>query len=206
MKSMPNTPKRKPPRPPVAAKARKAATAREVQRAPTYDDILAIARLIESGSRFSEFRLRSGDIEVEVKRANGAAVVPAPAVTPSSPPQSASAAPAPGANAGNLAPAFAGATVGQAGATAAPAWAAAGEELIRSPMVGTFYRSPQPGAPPFVEPGSRVEPSTIVCIIEVMKLMNSVAAGVSGAVTHVFADNGQMVEPGQPLIAIKVDA
>ena len=73
-------------------------------------------------------------------------------------------------------------------------------------MVGTFYRSPEPGAPPFVEPGTRVEPATIVCIIEVMKLMNSVAAGASGVVTQVFADNAQMVEHGQALIAIKVDA
>jgi acetyl-CoA carboxylase biotin carboxyl carrier protein len=73
-------------------------------------------------------------------------------------------------------------------------------------MVGTFYRSPEPGAPPFVEPGSHVEPTTIVCIIEVMKLMNSVAAGVSGTVTHVFVENAQLVEHGQPLVAIKVDA
>jgi len=73
-------------------------------------------------------------------------------------------------------------------------------------MVGTFYRSPEPGAPPFVEPGSRVEPATIVCIIEVMKLMNSVAAGVSGVVTHVFVENAQMVEHGQPLVAIRVEA
>ena len=64
-------PKRRPARPATAAKA-----APPARRDPTYDDILAIARLIESGSRFSEFRLRSGDIEVEVKRANGAAVRP----------------------------------------------------------------------------------------------------------------------------------
>jgi acetyl-CoA carboxylase biotin carboxyl carrier protein len=70
-------------------------------------------------------------------------------------------------------------------------------------MVGTFYRSPEPGAPPFVEPGSRVEADTILCIIEVMKLMNSVTAGVAGVVAHVFVENAQMVEYGQPLIAIR---
>jgi acetyl-CoA carboxylase biotin carboxyl carrier protein len=70
-------------------------------------------------------------------------------------------------------------------------------------MVGTFYRSPEPGAKPFVEPGAKVRRDTIVCIIEVMKLMNSVEAGVDGVVTHVFAENAAMVEPGQPLIAIK---
>jgi acetyl-CoA carboxylase biotin carboxyl carrier protein len=194
MKTPRKMPKRRPPRPVAATKA-----APPARRDPTYDDILAIARLIESGSRFSEFRLRSGDIEVEVKRANGAAG-PAPFVAPAEAgAQSRSAqagtqpaaSSAPAANSGNWAP--------SAGATA-------GDEIIRSPMVGTFYRSPEPGAPPFAEPGTRVEPATIVCIIEVMKLMNSVAAGVSGVVTHVFVENAQMVEHGQPLIAIKVDA
>jgi acetyl-CoA carboxylase biotin carboxyl carrier protein len=186
MKTPPKTPKRRPARP-AATTASSPAT-----REPTYDDILAIARLIESGSRFSEFRLRSGDIEVEVKRANGAAVVPAEAGTQTPSRQAAPASSEPAANSGNWAPASAGAT--------------AGDEIIRSPMVGTFYRSPEPAAPPFVEPGSRVEPTTIVCIIEVMKLMNSVAAGVSGVVTQVFVENAQLVEHGQPLIAIRVDA
>jgi acetyl-CoA carboxylase biotin carboxyl carrier protein len=188
-------PKRRPARPATPAKPAPAA-----RRDPTYDDILAIARLIESGSRFSEFRLRSGDIEVEVKRANGAEVAPAQGGAPQAVAPAEAGAPlstassTPAANAGNWAPASAGATLG------------AGDEIIRSPMVGTFYRSPEPGAPPFVEPGTRVEPSTIVCIIEVMKLMNSVAAGVSGVVTQVFAGNAQLVEHGQPLIAIRVDA
>jgi acetyl-CoA carboxylase biotin carboxyl carrier protein len=197
--------KRRPARPATAAKA-----APPARRDPTYDDILAIARLIESGSRFSEFRLRSGDIEVEVKRANGAAVVPAPAGTQSPPSQAgiqSSASSEPAANSGNWAPASAGATARAAGETARPAGATSDDdEVIRSPMVGTFYRAPEPGAPPFVEPGSRVEPSTIVCIIEVMKLMNSVVAGVSGVVTHVFVENAQLVEHGQPLIAIRADA
>ena len=204
-------PKRRPARPATAAK-----TAPPARRDPTYDDILAIARLIESGSRFSEFRLRSGDIEVEVRRANGAAVVPAPAGTQSPPSQAgiqSSASSEPAANSGNWAPASAGATARAAGEkarpageTARPAGATADDdEVIRSPMVGTFYRAPEPGAPPFVEPGSRVEPSTIVCSIEVIKLMNSVVAGVSGVVTHVFVENAQLVEHGQPLIAIRAD-
>lgn len=195
MKSPPKPPKRRPARPAAASSTPPAAT-----REPTYDDILAIARLIESGSRFSEFRLRSGDIEVEVKRANGAAVAPAETGAQSSAPSG------PAANAGNWAPASAAATARPAGATRGAGAASEGDEVIRSPMVGTFYRSPEPGAPPFVEPGTRVEPATIVCIIEVMKLMNSVAAGVSGVVTHVFVENAQMVEHGQPLIAIRVDA
>jgi acetyl-CoA carboxylase biotin carboxyl carrier protein len=79
----------------------------------------------------------------------------------------------------------------------------AGTHVIKSPMVGTFYRASEPGAKPFVEPGQRVKPDTIVCIIEVMKLMNSVEAGVAGTVTHVFAENAAMVEAGQPLVAIR---
>ena len=166
---------------------RSAASPPPSPRAPTYDDILAIARLIESGSRFSEFRLRSGDIEVDVKRGNGAVpVAPAKAGAQSTP----AAAPA-----HDWVPASAGTTDDLP----------PGAEIIRSPMVGTFYRAPEPGAPPFVEVGSRVAPDTILCIIEVMKLMNSVTAGVAGVVTHVFVENAQMVEYGQPLIAVKAE-
>ena len=159
------------------------------QRAPTYDDLLAIARLIETGSRFSEFRLRSGDIEVEVKRANGGAVAAPASVAPAQEigPRAIAATAAPGATA----------------ARAAPATTIPEGHLVKAPMVGTFYRSPAPDQPPFVEVGSRVKPDTIVCIIEVMKLMNSVAAGVAGVVTHVLAQNAQPVEAGQPVIAIR---
>ena len=158
---------------------------RSAPRTPDYDDILAIARLIESGSRFTEFRLRSGDIEVEVKRANGTATEklgPGP-----SPPSGAR-------GDESVAPAQAGAQLPNL---------PAGTHLIRSPMVGTFYRAPEPGAKPFVEPGKKVKPDSIVCIIEVMKLMNSVEAGVKGTVTHVFTENAAMVEHGQPLLAIR---
>ena len=79
----------------------------------------------------------------------------------------------------------------------------AGTHIVRSPMVGTFYRAPEPGAAPFVKEGGKVKADDIVCIIEVMKLMNSVTAGVKGVVTHVFVENAQMVEFGQPLIGIR---
>ncbi len=75
--------------------------------------------------------------------------------------------------------------------------------VIESPMLGTFYRAEAPGKPPFVEVGSRVEPDTTVCIIEVMKMMNSVPAGVSGTVTAVIADNAELVEYGAPLFRVK---
>ncbi len=144
------------------------------RRDPTYDDLLQIVQLIESGSRFSEFRLRSGDIEVEIRRANGAA---GPATDP------------------------VGGEVTLEPAGAAPALPP-GAVVVRAPMVGTFYRAPVPGAPPFVEPGSRVAADAIVCIIEVMKLMNSIDAGVGGVVTHVLVEDAEPVEYGQPLIVI----
>ena len=70
-------------------------------------------------------------------------------------------------------------------------------------MVGTFYRAPAPGAPPFVEVGAKVEPDDVVCIIEVMKLMNSIRAGRRGRVVEILAENAELVEYGQPLIVIE---
>jgi acetyl-CoA carboxylase biotin carboxyl carrier protein len=70
-------------------------------------------------------------------------------------------------------------------------------------MVGTFYRTPQPGQPPFVEVGQPVEPDTTVCIIEVMKLMNSIPAGASGVVKEIVVDNTSAVEYGEVLMVIE---
>ncbi len=77
-----------------------------------------------------------------------------------------------------------------------------GLATIPSPMLGTFYRAEAPGAAPFVEVGSRVSADTTVCIIEVMKMMNSVPAGVTGTVTEVLAENAQLVEYGAPLFRV----
>jgi len=74
---------------------------------------------------------------------------------------------------------------------------------IVSPMLGTFYRAPAPGEPPFVDVGARVGPDTIVCIIEVMKMMNSVPAGVAGTIAEVHVENAQPVEYGQPLFRVE---
>ena len=70
-------------------------------------------------------------------------------------------------------------------------------------MLGTFYRAEAPGKPPFVDVGARIEPDTIVCIIEVMKMMNSVPAGVSGTIAEIVPENGQLVEYGEPLFRVK---
>ena len=75
--------------------------------------------------------------------------------------------------------------------------------VVKSPMVGTFYRSPSPGAPPFIEQGSVVKAGDTLCIIEAMKLLNEIEAEVGGTVTKILVDNGQPVEYGQPLFLIE---
>ena len=147
----------------------------------TYEDVLRIVELVKT-TQFREFRLKVGDIEVELRRSNGAAGAAAldrPV-------------------AGEM-PLEAAAARGQ------PQGVAEGSALVRSPMVGTFYRAPAPGAPPYVEVGQHVEPDTIVGIIEVMKLMNSITAEVRGVVAQILAGNGKAVEHGEVLLAIRAD-
>jgi acetyl-CoA carboxylase biotin carboxyl carrier protein len=76
-------------------------------------------------------------------------------------------------------------------------------QMIPSPIVGTFYRSPSPSADAFVKIGSHVEPDSVVCIIEAMKLMNEIQAETTGEVVKIYVENGQPVEYGQPLFGIK---
>jgi acetyl-CoA carboxylase biotin carboxyl carrier protein len=93
-----------------------------------------------------------------------------------------------------------------AAAPAAPAPAAAEEptgHVVKSPMVGTFYRSPSPGAPAFIELGATVKTGDTLCIIEAMKLLNEIEAEVSGVVKKILVENGQPVEYGQPLFVIE---
>ena len=149
----------------------------------TYEDLLRIVELVKSSPQFSEFRLKVGEIELHLKRKREASAAPdAPA-----PPQ------------GNE----------PAAATAEPrrndvaqSWPAHWV-VVRSPMVGTFYRAPAPGAAPFVEIGQAVEADATVCIIEVMKLMNSIPAGARGVVREILADDAGAVEYGQPLVVLE---
>lgn len=149
------------------------------ERNLTYDDLVQIVELVQSTSQFSEFRLKVGDVEVSLKRANGQA---RPVAAPVSAPQRST-----------------------EGATAEKKAVSVSENLhaVKAPMVGTFYRAPAPGKPPFVEVGQSVEPDTIVCIIEVMKLMNSIEAGVRGVVREIHAANATAVEYGEVLMAIE---
>jgi acetyl-CoA carboxylase biotin carboxyl carrier protein len=78
-----------------------------------------------------------------------------------------------------------------------------GLATIDSPMVGTFYTAPAPGEPPFLLPGDTVEPGQTVCIVEAMKIMNEVPAKVAAIIEKVLVENGEAVEYGQPLFAIR---
>jgi acetyl-CoA carboxylase biotin carboxyl carrier protein len=87
--------------------------------------------------------------------------------------------------------------------SAAPVPAAPAGHVVKSPMVGTFYRSSAPGAKPFIEIGSQVKEGDTVCIIEAMKILNEIEADKSGTITRILCENGQAVEYGQPLFTIE---
>ncbi len=90
-------------------------------------------------------------------------------------------------------------------APATPTGPPPGTVEIRSPIVGTFYRTPSPETPAYVNPGDRVKVESVVCIIEAMKVMNEIKAEVSGEVVEVLVENGEAVEYDQPLFRVKVD-
>jgi len=95
-------------------------------------------------------------------------------------------------------------------AAAAPAAAApaadpdAGLHIVKSPIVGTYYGSPSPGAAPFVTPGDHVDKGQVICIVEAMKLMNEIESDAGGEIVKCFVTNGQPIEFGQPLFSIRV--
>jgi acetyl-CoA carboxylase biotin carboxyl carrier protein len=149
----------------------------------TDDDVREILRIIDE-SDLEELTVETAGFRLHVSKHDG----PAPSST--SPP------------AGSDAPAAIGAPAA-ADAPVADAPADADTVAIESPMLGTFYRAEAPGAGPFVDVGGEVAPDTTVCIIEVMKMMNSVPAGISGEIVEVCAENGELVEFGEPLFRVK---
>ena len=143
----------------------------------------------------AEFELERGDVKIRVKRNIEVHFAPA---------ELRAAAAAPTALSGG-APAASGAAEYPGTAPAAKPAASADEGLhvVRSPIVGTFYECPAPGAPPFVKPGDNVQVGQVLCIIEAMKLMNEIEADATGEIVKQFAKNGQPVEYGQPLFGIR---
>jgi len=159
----------------------------------TAQDVAQIARLLEESS-FDELYLEMDGLTLSIRRqgARGVALGPAPERTATNPaPAAAPTAPSPATSA---APVAAPAAVPRSGAD---------EHEVSAPLLGTFYRAPKPGAPPFVEVGSEVEEDTVIGIIEVMKLMNAVRAGVRGAVSAVLAQDGALVEYGETLLRVR---
>jgi acetyl-CoA carboxylase biotin carboxyl carrier protein len=149
-------------------------------------------------NEIAEFDMEQADLKVRIKFA-GAPVAAAPSLDLAQLSRLMSAAPAASASA-------AGASASSAAAHAAPASPAEAEEKlheVKSPIVGTFYESPAPGAPSFVQIGDQVEVGQVLCIVEAMKLMNEIESDVAGEVVKRIATSGQPVEYGQALFAIR---
>jgi acetyl-CoA carboxylase biotin carboxyl carrier protein len=151
---------------------------------------------ILANSAWDEAVVTVGDVTIAVAR-NGASLPTVQAPGSPSTPAAPAAAPSVAAPAPAPAPA---APVPHAPAVTVPT--PSGGTLVEAPSVGVFWRAPEPGAPPFVEVGQRVEAGQDLCIVEVMKLMNRVPAPCSGVVTHIHVGNGEAVEYGTPLFTI----
>jgi len=148
----------------------------------TAKDVAEILKALEASS-FDTLELELNGVKLQLRR-GGAAAAPAPAAHASAKAES----PPPA-----------------AAAAAAPMEVPPGATAVPAPLLGIFYRAPKPGEPPFVEVGDRVESQTIIGIIEVMKLMNSVRAGVRGTVVAIPARNGELVEHGEALLFVRAD-
>jgi acetyl-CoA carboxylase biotin carboxyl carrier protein len=145
-------------------------------------DIRKVKKLIEllESSDIAEIEIKEGEESVRISR--GSTSVPAP-IAYQAPAPVPAAAPA-------------------AAAPAAPAPVAESRHAIKSPMVGTFYRSPSPSSPVFVEVGKHVKAGDVVCIVEAMKMMNQIEADHAGVVEAILVEDGEPVEFDQPLIRI----
>ncbi len=144
-------------------------------------EVAEILRLLESSS-FDELELEMNGVKLSLRRGTAAAAPRAAVTSPAASPSA------------------------TAQAAALPAAADTGEgDAVTAPLLGTFYRAPKPGAPPFVEAGSMVDEDTVIGIIEVMKLMNTVRAGRRGRISVILAGDGTLVEFGQPLLRIAAE-
>jgi acetyl-CoA carboxylase biotin carboxyl carrier protein len=155
----------------------------------TLKDIQSILEIIKSAEDIQEFSLKFGGAEVQISRGGGATInesKPVEAKVASRPEIAAASAGNPSSQPGPVAKVY--------GPNAS---------LIKSTMVGVFYRAPAPGEPPFVELGQRVEKDQVLCILEVMKLMNSVPTPVNGTVSEILVENGDPVEFGQVIMVIE---
>jgi acetyl-CoA carboxylase biotin carboxyl carrier protein len=158
-------------------------------------DLRKLKTLIDlvSESSISELEITEADGKVRIVKAMAPAAVPAMAMPPL--PAAAVATPATATAAG-----VAAAPAPGPGAAAVPPDA---DKVVKSPMVGTFYRAASPGAKPFIDVGDVVKQCSPVCIIEAMKIMNEIESEVAGTIAKVLCENGQAVEYGQPLFILE---
>jgi acetyl-CoA carboxylase biotin carboxyl carrier protein len=168
-------------------------------------DLKDLKQLIEFLKEYqvAEFDLERGDLKIRLKFGGQPApaaelpdlarVLVAAVPAASNSPAASGAAPAPASAQSGEPPAV---------SAAAPA-AEAGLHIVKSPIVGTFYGSPSPGAPPFVSVGDRVDKGQVICIVEAMKLMNEIESDAAGEIVKCFVTNGQPIEFGQPLFSIR---
>src|SRR5580704_6494569 len=164
-------------------------------------DLGQLERLLSfmSDHGLEEFEYAHGDLRIRLKKA-----IPQPSASAPVLALPVAQAVAPQVVAAPAAPSAPLAATPAASAPAPPAPAAAADEhIIKSPIVGTFYAGPSPDAGPFVRAGDRVEAGQTVCIIEAMKLMNEIEADIGGEVARVLVENGQPVEYGEPLFALR---
>ena len=155
------------------------------------DEIIEILKLLDA-SKFDELRLEIPGLKLVLSKRTAGTTAPDPSPAPASPLPVA----APASGGGEAA----------AAAQEQEELEEAGLVAVRAPILGIFYRAPQPGAPPFVEVGSEVGADDTLCLIEVMKLFNTVSAGVAGRIARIRAENGKMVEYDQVLFLIAPSA
>jgi acetyl-CoA carboxylase biotin carboxyl carrier protein len=145
----------------------------------------------------AEFELERGDVKVKIKRAGEHTVVHAHGE-----PRFYAVPPAPGPSHETETPAGTPPSPAPPAAAAQPA-PEEGLHTVKSPIVGTFYEAPSPGAPPFVKPGDTVEVGQVLCIVEAMKLLNEIESDFAGEIVKKLASNGQPIEYGQELFVIR---
>ncbi len=169
----------------------------------TEEDVLKILRLVDQSS-FDQLQIETGDLKLSVSN-NGGTIAGGfmKIETRAAEPRSAN---APVAERSDSQSSVGRALESSPPTIAPPSELEAGLIPIPSPMLGTFYRSPEPGAPPFADVGSRLAPDDTVGLIEVMKVFTTVPAAVRGEVVAVCAENGKLVEYGQPLFLVRPDA
>ncbi len=164
-------------------------------------EVNAILKWINVADDVKDFYLKVGEVEISLSRNENSSFFADSKIAKASVAVPVQAVPAPSAVAPAVQPAA------QAPAAAADAYEqpAENEVVIKAPMVGTFYAASKPGAPAFVNVGDRVKSDTVLCIVEVMKLMNNVEAKVEGVITKILVENEQPVEYGQPLMVIRTN-